>query len=1177
MHTGNFRRYISLRRTLAGASIRVVTAATAGAVALLVACQRPESPPASSDVQSNAAVVAAASALDDCDVRLAAAEAKLNARLSRYLSRGPKPYDAPQEAEEFFLQKRLAPGMTEMPMERLRATLDDIQAREAQLAAELAADPTRGASGPGGITAWQSLGPGNVGGRTRAIVINPIDPDILYAGGVAGGVWKSTDAGASWTPTDDLMLNIAVCSLAMDPTDPETLYAGTGEGFFNGDAVRGLGIFKTTDGGATWNPLASTTQNVPAGAFYRVNAIVISPTDPDRVYAGTRYGVWGSDDAGDSWRLLLGNPQFIDSHPTENGTSSGCTDLAIRSDLSPDVLFAAFGSFEADGLYRSTDAGESWTRLGSPVDLQLSIQGRMEVALAPSNNDVLYVSMADHEGAMVNVFRSLDGGDTWAGRLDYTHPSSLALLSNIPYSSACGSGGSYHQGWYDNLIAVDPVDPDIVWVGGIDLFRSDDGGRTFNIASYWYLGPPPPGAPHTPYDDAFVHADQHGFAFHPDYDGVTNQTLYITNDGGVFRTNNARANVTDAFCFWDINNPDRLPDVIWESMNNGYGVTQFYHGDAARNADVFGGGTQDNGTNFVWARNTPDDWVEVYGGDGGYTAIDDSNPNVFYVEIYYFPSIAKTSDGGQTFADANAGINDYGQFINPFAMDPSDPRTLWAGGTSPWRTVNGAGLWQIAFSTNPASYASGFPLNFGGLTAAIAVAPSNRNVVYFGMTGGYIARTTDGLSAAPHWTYARPQSAYVSSIAVNPINPDVAYASYSTFDVSHILRTTDGGRTWTAVDGIDASGVPDIPVHWLAIRPCDPLRLYAGTELGVFASDDAGENWFPANIGLAHTVVSSLDWKDENTLVAFTHGRGAFLAELPPCDCDGNGQDDLTDVQSGLAEDCNGNGLRDDCDVASFTSADCNANGIPDTCEPETDGDGVPDECDICPTIANADQLDSDGDGIGDACDACPLVANGEDADGDGAGDACDNCLNLANPDQADDDGDGIGDACDNCLLFANTDQDDEDGDGVGNVCDNCLALPNADQADRDGDGVGDACDNCPDTANSSQLDKDADGVGDICDLEPTPATGSTDTPSDETPSAPSTPDPDSTNDNTGTPVETPDQNSADTPSDDDSTATPSVDCGAGLCGAGAFNVLPLLLLGLLGCRVWNPYRWRRG
>ncbi len=1151
------------RRRQAGA--RALLLLSTSALLGFTAYRRPEAPAAATAVAPKVAANSPA-ASDPCEKQLASAETKLNAKLARYLERGPKPHDAPQEAEEFFLRKRLAPGMTEMPVERLRRSLDDIREREAQLADELAANPTRGAAGPGGISQWLSLGPGNVGGRTRAIVINPIDPSIMYAAGVAGGVWKTTNGGASWDSTDDLMLNIAVCALAMDPSDPDTLYAGTGEGFFNGDAVRGLGIYKTTDGGANWHQLASTTQNVPEGAFYRVNALVISPTDPDRVYAGTRYGVWGSDDAGDTWRLLLGNPQFLETKTTEHATSSGCTDLAIRQDLDPDVLFAAFGSFESDGLYRSTDAGETWIRLGSQVDLQLPIQGRMEVAIAPTDNDVVYVSMADSDGVMVNVYRSLDGGDSWSGRLDFSYPSSPALLSNIPYSSACGSNGSYAQGWYDNMIAVDPVDSDTVWIGGIDLFRSDDGGRTFNIASYWYLGPPVPGEPHTPYDDAFVHADQHGFAFHPDYDGANNQTLYVTNDGGIFRTQNARAAVTDAFCFWDINNPDRLPDVVWESLNNGYGVTQFYHGDAAKNADVFGGGTQDNGTNFVWARNTPDDWVEVYGGDGGYTAINDSNPNIFYVEVYYFPAIAKTVDGGQTFVDANTGIHDHGQFINPFAMDPSDPQTLWAGGSSPWRTINGAGLWQVAFSTNPATYASGFPLNFSGLTSAIAIAPSDRNVVYFGMTGGYVARTTDGLSAAPTWTYSRPQSAYVSSVAVNPINPDVAYATYSTFDVPHILRTTDGGKSWTVVDGIDVTGVPDIPVHWLAIRPCDPLRLYAATELGVFASDDAGETWFPANVGLAHTVVSSLDWKDENTLVAFTHGRGAFLTELPPCDCDGNGQDDATDVQAGRATDCNGNGLRDDCDVASFTSPDCNGNGIPDTCEPETDGDGVPDECDICPKIANSDQIDSDGDGLGDVCDACPLVPNGDDNDGDGAGDACDNCLNLSNPDQADTDGDGIGDACDNCIL-PNIDQDDEDADGVGSVCDNCLGIPNADQADRDGDGVGDACDNCPDSANASQVDKDADGLGDACDPEPPASTGGTSTPTD-TPAA------DNENDNASTPVETPDQNTVDTPAETPSSS--SVDCGAGLCGAGSLNALPLLLAGLFGWKSRSPYRRRR-
>jgi hypothetical protein len=451
------------------------------------------------------------------------------------------------------------------------------------------------------------------------------------------------------------------------------------------------------------------------------------------------------------------------------------------------------------------------------------------------------------------------------------------------------SFGNYAQGWYDNIIAVDPVDPDIVWVGGVDLFRSDDGGQNFGIAAYWifYLQNPPP-----PYQ---IHPDHHAIVFHPSYDGVTNRIMYFGNDGGLFRTTNARAATSQEDC--PLPGDEPLPEIVFERLNNNYGVTQFYHGDAAREIDRFIGGCQDNGTNRVNSAGTPNDWSMIFGGDGGYVAIDPTNPNVMYIEIQFFPEIRKSINGGLSFFYAINGITDTdGLFITPFAMDQSNPSVLWTGGSRPWRTTNAAVSWAPAgpFFAAPDQI------------SAIAISPTDGNVVYLGFSDGFVARSTNGLAASPTWTVrgaaqGLPVGGYVSSVAVDPQDPDVAYATYSTFGIPHIYRTVNGGAAWTSIDGIGFDGVPDIPVHWLEARPCNPEQLYAATELGVFASDDSGATWQPANVGLANVVVESLDFKDENTLVAFTHGRGAFVAELAPCgaplpgDFDGDGDVDLAD------------------------------------------------------------------------------------------------------------------------------------------------------------------------------------------------------------------------------------------------------------------------------------------
>ncbi len=318
----------------------------------------------------------------------------------------------------------------------------------------------------------------------------------MYAGGVAGGVWKSTNGGASWVPLTDSMANLAVSSMAMDPDNSSIIYAGTGEGYFNVDAVRGAGIFKTTDAGATWTQLGSTnTSN-----FRYVNKIVVSPNDSNRVYAATRTGLHRSLDAGATWTQVL-NASGV----------SGCVDLVVRSDQSTDAILAACGagSFVQGTIYLNTDAGGSgsWTPVLGAVQGEAAM-ARTSLAIAPSNQNVVYALAASNTtsgdfraGGLHAVFRSTDGGSTWTARVRNTSATKLStvLLSNPVYAffSDCGFGpdARYNQGWYDNVIAVDPIDPDRVWVGGIDLFRSDDGGANWGLASHWWASADNPRTP----------------------------------------------------------------------------------------------------------------------------------------------------------------------------------------------------------------------------------------------------------------------------------------------------------------------------------------------------------------------------------------------------------------------------------------------------------------------------------------------------------------------------------------------------------------------------------------------------------------------------------------------------------------------------------------------------------
>jgi uncharacterized protein (TIGR03437 family) len=761
-------------------------------------------------------------------------------------------YDQPQEAAAFHRMKRVPVGEDELPVERYLTAQEHLRQMPryaSALQTSLSAPPAAESALEG---QWESLGPGNIGGRTRTLLIHPTTPDIMYAAGVAGGVWKSVNAGASWTPLTDLMANLAVCSLAFDPQNPATLYAGTGEGFFNGNAVRGAGIFKTTDAGANWTRLPSTNTS----DFHYVNDLVISAADSNRMYAATRTGVWRSLDGGANWTLVISG-------------KGGCFDLVMRTDQVTDTVFAVVGSNQQTSIYRNTDAGGSgaWGVVQTESGM-----GRTSLALSPSNQNVIYALAAETQGQFQSglraVFRSTSGGDagSWTTQVRNTDAKKLntVLLSNplAAFLSECGAGSSFFisQGWYNNVIAVDPVDANRIWVGGVDLFRSDDGGANWGLASYWW---------EEPTAKQYVHADQHVIAFHPRYDGVNQKQMFVGNDGGIFRT----ADATGAVASGSSSACDpTISKVVWQSLNHNYGVTQFYHGLPFPDGQSYFGGTQDNGTLLGTMQAGNNGWREILGGDGGYVAVDPMNPRTLYAENTYL-SLRKSTNGGQTFGRATWGIDDPPgsfQFITPFVMDPSDPQRLWIGGTSLFRTTNGAANWSKASAL------------FGnGVVSAIAVASTNANYVAAGTSQGQVYLTDVGLTATSNtqWFNSAPRSGYVSSVTFDPVNPLTVYVTYSTFGGRHLWRSLDFGASWSPLDGVGDASLPDIPVHQVVVDPGDPARLYVGTDLGVFVSTNGGTSWAVENTGFANVVTESLSLltiDGVTSLYAFTHGRGAY-------------------------------------------------------------------------------------------------------------------------------------------------------------------------------------------------------------------------------------------------------------------------------------------------------------
>jgi len=666
---------------------------------------------------------------------------------------------------------------------------------------------------------WTARGPTNVGGRTRSLLVHPTQPQRMWAGSVSGGIWYSSNGGASWAPVDDRLQNLAIGCLAFDPQNPNVMYAGTGEGYFNGDAIRGLGIYKSVDGGATWNLIPSTA------GWENTCRIAVQPGNSQVILASRRYGgIYRSTNGGQTWTQVLAaqgsfqvifnpqNPQRAVAHVIDY--SNGWYHKAVYSN----------------------DGGATWHTAGGLNQLW-DFNSRIELALAPSNPMIVYASTGEGAGT---IWRSTDGGVTYVRRT----------------LEGQGSGA----GWYYNAIWVDPTNPEFILVGGYRVFKSVDGGQTLTVISDGYILTSTP------------HPDIHGFVHDPGFNGTTNRRVYVLTDGGVHRTDNI---------YTASNNSG------WVSLQPTYVASQFYGaaGDGPTGRII--GGTQDNGTLRVTTSSSTA--VLTFGGDGGFCAIDPSNPNYTYGE-YVALQLHRSTNGGMSANYIYQGISEAGtgtpNFIAPFVLDPNQPTRLLGGGVRLWRTNNAR--------ATPVSWTAISPGWGTTPISAIAVAPGNSNVVWVGLNDGRIMRTTNATAASPTWTAVDDNAGtnplpnrYVTRILLDAPDGSVAYVCLGGFSPDNVYKTVNGGATWTDITGSGPTGLPDAPVRGIARHPADPQRLYVGTEVGVFATANGGQTWSTTNQGPANVSVDELVFMHgSTTLLAATHGRGLWTADVLTCTAD---------------------------------------------------------------------------------------------------------------------------------------------------------------------------------------------------------------------------------------------------------------------------------------------------
>lgn len=719
-------------------------------------------------------------------------------------------------AMELEFNKTKDPVIGVVPRERLKQAYAYTDILRKQLySSNGSLSKTAAAMGVADIS-WTPHGPNNMGGRTRAVMFDPNDGTNkkLWAGGVSGGLWYTNDITAlspTWVKVDDFWDNIAITCIAYDPSNTQVFYVGTGEGWYNADAVRGAGIWRTTDGGSSWVQLSSTDNST----FHYVQKIVVHPTTGD-VYAATRNdGIQKSTDGGSSWSDVL-------SFSTGANTNLAA-DLEIGAD---NTIYASMGIFSTDGVYSSTTGNSgSWTQLNTGANgFPTSGIRRIELATAPSDANTIYALVQGSGLTIGNLYKSTDKGANW---------STITTPTNLDGNSFAKS-----QAWYNLIAAVHSSDPNTVYIGGVDLFKTTDGGTNWSQISHWSGS----------YSKPYVHADQHAIAFRPG----SSSELIFGNDGGIWYSGDAGSTFSD--------------------KSNGYITVQYYSGAIHPTASdyYFLGGAQDNGTHKF---NSPglDDIDEVIGGDGGFCFISTSNPDI-QIGSYTNNNWYLSTNGGISFSNVYSSSST-GRFINPADYDDNTD-ILYAS------MDNSTQIKRLRNFSSSLSADDITSLSLTGSTSAFKVSPYTSNLLYVGTDGGKVYKLSNA-NASPTVTDISGSSlpsGYVSCIEIGADDNQVLVV-LSNYGINSVWETTDGGSNWNNKEG----NLPDMPIRWALYNPDNRNEVMLATEVGVWSTTDitvASPTWSPSNSGLANVRVDMLKLRSSDKLVlAATHGRGMFTTD----------------------------------------------------------------------------------------------------------------------------------------------------------------------------------------------------------------------------------------------------------------------------------------------------------
>ncbi len=622
-----------------------------------------------------------------------------------------------------------------------------------------------------GPLTWNRTSSWNPGtGRIASLAIHPSNESIIYAGSPGGGIWKTTNAGATWQPlTDNNSLWMSVFALAIDPANQSIIYAGT-----SGNN----GLLKSTNGGTTW----ALTGSGPTGT---IRKILIHPSTPNIVFACASNGIFRSIDAGTNWtQVHTGSKEDIEFKP---------------NDLN--IMYAT-----GNDVFRSVDNGLTWLQVGAAQGITNA--GRTMVAVSAANPNYVYVVQASGN-TFGRMYKSVDAGLTFVTTV-VGNPANGTNYFGYE-TNGMGTGG---QATYDMALDVSPTNASEVYIAGIICWKSTNEATSFTAITAWSL----------PNSIGYNHADVHGLFW-------VNNTIYSISDGGVFKS---------------VNNGDD-----WTDISAGMGIRQFYRiANSQTNANVITGGAQDNGT---VARQSGGNWVDWLGADGMEGLVSPTN----HLNLWgtsQFGNLYRSVNGGNSYT----GLNEpgAGDWVTPIVIHPTDETILYGGWTGVWKSVTGGTSWT--------------DISNGAITTLVtdlAISPSAPTTIYASRGANLYVTTNDGAS----WD-TRTAPASINDIAIDPTNPSKIWIACNSTS-NRVLVSTDGGATFTNI----SSTLPAIVARTIVVDDNTPRNLYVGMNIGVFTQQEGASSWTAFSDNLPLVAINELDiQKASGKLRVATYGRGVW-------------------------------------------------------------------------------------------------------------------------------------------------------------------------------------------------------------------------------------------------------------------------------------------------------------